>query len=243
MSVRIRLRRVGKRNQPSYRIVVADKRSPRDGRFIEKIGFYNPLTEPSIVEVNEARALHWLSVGASPSEAVERILGWSGTRDRFQRWRDGEDIDALIAEAEEAAAQAAPIDPRTRRPEIIDARLNPNRPAPVVEEEAEEEVYEDEIEDYVEDAIVEDEVMEEEYVEDEEIVEDVVDEAEELVEDVVEDVEETVEDVVDEVEDDVEDVVEDVEEELEVEELVDYSDEEEVEADDDVEETDEDEED
>ncbi len=76
--VRIRLRRQGARNQPSYRIVVADSRSPRDGRFIEIIGFYNPRTEPPTMRVDEERARYWLSQGAQPSEAVARILRKAG---------------------------------------------------------------------------------------------------------------------------------------------------------------------
>ncbi|MEA3460096.1 MAG: 30S ribosomal protein S16, partial [Chloroflexota bacterium] len=81
--VRIRLRRVGKKKQPSYRVVVADSRSPRDGRFIETIGFYNPLTDPPTARINEERALYWLSQGAQPSEAVARLLEKQGTLDRF----------------------------------------------------------------------------------------------------------------------------------------------------------------
>jgi len=72
--VRIRLRRQGARNQPSYRIVVADSRAPRDGRFIEILGFYNPRTNPPTFRVDEERARYWLSQGAQPSEAVARIL-------------------------------------------------------------------------------------------------------------------------------------------------------------------------
>lgn len=72
--VRIRLRRMGAKKKPFYRIVVADKRSPRDGRFIETIGTYNPLTEPETVSLEHERAAHWLSVGAQPSDAVARIL-------------------------------------------------------------------------------------------------------------------------------------------------------------------------
>jgi small subunit ribosomal protein S16 len=72
--VRIRLRRMGAKKKPFYRIVVADKRSPRDGRFIETIGTYDPLTEPETVEIQLDRAAHWLSVGAQPTEAVARIL-------------------------------------------------------------------------------------------------------------------------------------------------------------------------
>jgi len=72
--VRIRLRRVGAKKQPSYRIVVADARSPRDGRFIEVIGFYNPRTDPPTIEIQEDRARYWLSVGAQPSEPAARLL-------------------------------------------------------------------------------------------------------------------------------------------------------------------------
>ena len=72
--LRIRLRRVGKKKQPSYRIVVADARSPRDGAFVEQVGYYNPLTDPPQVAIQEDKVRHWLSVGAKPSETVERIL-------------------------------------------------------------------------------------------------------------------------------------------------------------------------
>ncbi len=70
--VRIRLRRMGAKKKPFYRIVVAHKESPRDGRFIEVIGTYNPRTEPETIEIKADRAAHWLSVGAQPSESV----GW-----------------------------------------------------------------------------------------------------------------------------------------------------------------------
>ena len=72
--VRIRLRRMGAKKSPFYRIVVADKRSPRDGRFIETIGTYDPNTQPETVTLNMERAAHWLSVGAQPSDGVIRIL-------------------------------------------------------------------------------------------------------------------------------------------------------------------------
>ncbi|MGC8787021.1 MAG: 30S ribosomal protein S16 [Anaerolineae bacterium] len=78
MAVRIRLRRTGAKKQASYRIVVADSRSPRNGRFIEIIGHYNPRTEPPTVEVDEERARYWLSQGAQPSDAVARLLEKKG---------------------------------------------------------------------------------------------------------------------------------------------------------------------
>lgn len=85
--VRIRLRRVGAKKQPSYRIVVADSEAARDGRFIENIGFYNPRTEPETVELNEERALHWLSVGAQPSDAVRRLLVKTGVMAQLEASR------------------------------------------------------------------------------------------------------------------------------------------------------------
>lgn len=127
--VRIRLRRVGSKHQPSYRIVVADKRSPRDGRFIEKIGFYNPRTQPATMEVDEARALHWLSNGADPSEAVARILTALGTMERYERLKKGEaTIEELLNEV--GALEASEVDPRTRRDDLTPA---PKKSEPVAE--------------------------------------------------------------------------------------------------------------
>jgi small subunit ribosomal protein S16 len=114
--VRIRLRRIGFKDQPSYRIVVADQRSPRDGSFIEVIGFHNPRTEPSTDIVQEERALHWLKVGAQPSEAVATIFRRTGTLARFERLRQGEAVETLVAEAETARAAAEPVSPRTSHP-------------------------------------------------------------------------------------------------------------------------------
>jgi len=78
MSVRMRLKRTGKRKQPSFRVVVADQRSPRDGRFVEEIGVYNPLTNPSQIRIEEDKALGWLSKGAQPSAGVVALLKRSG---------------------------------------------------------------------------------------------------------------------------------------------------------------------
>ncbi len=104
--VRIRLRRTGAKKQPSYRVVVADQRSPRDGRFIEIIGHYNPRTEPATVKIQEDRALHWLSVGAQMTDTVERLFKNLGTLERFARYKEGADLEALLSEAE-ATARAA----------------------------------------------------------------------------------------------------------------------------------------
>jgi small subunit ribosomal protein S16 len=72
--VRIRLRRTGAKKQASYRVVVADQRSPRDGRFIETLGYYNPRTNPPTFEINRERTMYWLQQGAQPSEAVQQML-------------------------------------------------------------------------------------------------------------------------------------------------------------------------
>ena len=99
--VRIRLRRVGSRNQASYRVVVADKESPRDGRFIEKVGHYNPRTNPSTVILKDDRVFYWLSVGAQPTEAVDGLFKQTKLWDRYERFKAGEDVDALVEEANE----------------------------------------------------------------------------------------------------------------------------------------------
>lgn len=81
--VKIRLMRMGKRKQPYYRVVVADSRSPRDGRFIENIGRYHPRAHPSVIEIDEERALHWLKSGAQPSDPVRVLLEKTGIWSRF----------------------------------------------------------------------------------------------------------------------------------------------------------------
>jgi len=81
--VKIRLRRVGAKKQPSYRVVVADAHSPRDGRFIETIGHYDPLRDPPAIKIDEGRALHWLRQGAQPTEAVAKMLRDLGITDKL----------------------------------------------------------------------------------------------------------------------------------------------------------------
>lgn len=84
MAVKLRLMRMGKKKQPSYRIVAADARSPRDGRFIEILGTYNPRTEPSALLVDNDRAVHWLRHGAQPTERVGKLLEISGAMDELR---------------------------------------------------------------------------------------------------------------------------------------------------------------
>ena len=78
MAVRMRLMRMGKKKQPMYRVVVVDGRAPRDGRYIEQIGRYEPLHDPSLVEIDNDKAAAWLNKGAQPSETVEKLLNISG---------------------------------------------------------------------------------------------------------------------------------------------------------------------
>jgi small subunit ribosomal protein S16 len=83
LAVRIRLRRTGAKNTPRYRLIVADGHAKRDGRFIEALGYYDPTAEPAVCEVNEERALYWLSVGAQPSETAKRLLSRAGIIKKF----------------------------------------------------------------------------------------------------------------------------------------------------------------
>jgi small subunit ribosomal protein S16 len=82
--VKIRLRRMGRRNRPFYRVVVADSRSPRNGKFIESIGYYNPLTEPATITIEEEKALKWLKCGAQPTDTVRSLLAKLGIMDKLK---------------------------------------------------------------------------------------------------------------------------------------------------------------
>jgi len=126
MAVKLRLRREGTKKRPHYRVVAADARSPRDGRFIEILGEYHPLSQPSDITIDNERAVHWLRHGAQPTAAVEKLLRISGAWDEFKpgdkpardRTAAGEKpklskrakqkaLDAAEAAAEAAAAPAA----------------------------------------------------------------------------------------------------------------------------------------
>jgi len=133
--LRIRLRRVGKKGNPSYRIVVADSRAPRDGAYVEWIGNYDPMADPPAVTIKEDRAQAWLSQGAQPSDAVARILDWKGILTRTPKQRTT--AKAVEEEPEVAAPAPAPVAeaPPTPQPEADDTTA-------VVEETAEEPVAE-----------------------------------------------------------------------------------------------------
>jgi small subunit ribosomal protein S16 len=112
--VRIRLRRIGLKAQPSYRLVVADKESPRDGRFLEIVGFYNPRTEPATLDIKEDRIFEWMSKGALPTESVAQLFKTAGTDERFERFKKGEALETLLEEAQKAKA-ARVVNPKTSR--------------------------------------------------------------------------------------------------------------------------------
>ncbi len=102
MAVRLRLMRMGKKKQPTYRIVAADKKAPRDGKFIEIVGTYDPREEPSVVNITQSKAVRWLSNGAQPSDRVQKLLEMSGAWDAFKSGTTVEDLEAK----EEAAREA-----------------------------------------------------------------------------------------------------------------------------------------
>jgi len=89
LPVRIRLQRAGRKKRPFYRVVVADSRSPRDGRFIEKIGYYDPIPDPAVVVIDEERAIRWLMVGAQPTDTVKSLLSKLGIWAKFTALKEG----------------------------------------------------------------------------------------------------------------------------------------------------------
>ncbi len=120
MAVKIRLKRTGATKRPCYRLVVADARSPRDGRFIESVGFYDPLTHPATVRVDAARVEHWLKVGARPSDSARALLERQGLLPRTER----RPVPAAsVAPAPEPAATSEPAAPEASdaAPEASDA--------------------------------------------------------------------------------------------------------------------------
>ena len=130
--VRIRLRRAGGKGQPTHRIVAANRESPRDGRFIEILGDYNPRTEPSTIRIKEDRIYYWLSVGAQPSDSVMQIFRVVGLMERYQRYKDGEDIEVLVAEGKQVEKDRN-VDPRTRRDDLVKIGSPKKKEEPVEE--------------------------------------------------------------------------------------------------------------
>jgi small subunit ribosomal protein S16 len=106
--VRLRLRKVGSKAQTSFRVVAADREHPRDGRFLEAVGYYNPRTQPATIQLDEAQIYQWLKNGAQPSDSVAQIFKSVGTLARFERFKQGEAVETLLAEASASTAKANP---------------------------------------------------------------------------------------------------------------------------------------
>ena len=147
MAVKLRLMRMGKKKQPTYRVVAADSRKARNGRFIEALGFYDPRRDPSVIEIDNDKAVAWLRNGAQPTERVEKLLKISGA------WTDfsGEQVDATppapspvvapvaeepVAEevAEEPVAEEAPVEEIAEEPAAEEAPVEEIAEEPVAEE-------------------------------------------------------------------------------------------------------------
>lgn len=130
--VKIRLKRVGKRKQPSYRVVVADSRSPRDGRIIESIGHYQPRHEPSIVSIDTERADYWISQGAQPSDAVRKLLQIAASQ--------GDAPQETVTPARAAAIKATPAasvtEPDTASADEVEGSEEPPAEVPEAEDQA-----------------------------------------------------------------------------------------------------------
>ncbi len=167
--LKIRLSRTGKKKQPSYRVVVANKDARRDGRVVERIGHYNPLVNPAEYRIQEDRALYWLSVGAQPTDAVRRLLEKQGTIARLQRFHAGEPMDSLVAEFTGTPVTAV----AAAEPVVVEVVAEEMETAVVEVVEFEDAVAEEIAQ---EEAVVE-EATEEEVTEEEVVVEDVAEEA------------------------------------------------------------------
>lgn len=151
--VKIRLRRMGTKKRPFFRVVVADSRSPRDGRFIENIGKYHPMNDPSVIEIDEDRAMHWLGQGAQPSDPVRVLLEKVGIWEKFRpgetrRVREpkpptppkqpaGEEPPAQEAPVQEAPVEEAPVE-ESSTPQPV-AEASPSEATPEPPEESKEE--------------------------------------------------------------------------------------------------------
>ena len=115
MAVKIRLRRMGAKKNPFYRIVVADSRYPRDGRFIEEIGTYNPNTQPSTIQIKSDRAQYWLGVGAQPTEQVLNLLKITGDWQKFKGLDGAEGTLKTVEAGPDAAARVEAVEAQAQK--------------------------------------------------------------------------------------------------------------------------------
>ena len=143
MAVKLRLMRMGKKKQPTYRVVVADSRKARNGRIIEAVGFYDPRRDPSVIEIDNEKAIGWLRNGAQPTERVEKLLKISGAWDEFKGQSPAPKVETAATEeapaeeavAEEAVPEEAPAEEAVA--EEAEADEAPAEEAPVEEAVAE----------------------------------------------------------------------------------------------------------
>ena len=138
MAVKLRLMRMGKKKQPTYRVVAADARKARNGRFIEALGFYDPRRDPSVIEIDNDKAVAWLRNGAQPTERVEKLLKISGAWTDFR----GEQVDATppapspvaVPVVEESVVEEAPVEEVAEESVVEEAPVEEVAEEPVVEE-------------------------------------------------------------------------------------------------------------
>ena len=143
MAVKLRLMRMGKKKQPTYRVVAADSRKARNGRIIEAVGFYDPRRDPSVIEIDNEKALGWLRNGAQPTERVEKLLKISGAWDEFKGQPATPKVEEAPAEeapVEEAVVEEAPVEEAVVEEAVVEeapVEEAPVEEAPVEEAEAE----------------------------------------------------------------------------------------------------------
>jgi small subunit ribosomal protein S16 len=135
--IKIRLRRVGGKKQPHYRVVVADARSARDGRFIEIIGHLDPRQDPPAFQITQERAIYWLERGAQPTGAVARLLDKLGTYQKLERVRAGESLDDIVAEIRAEAAEREALMEKAAEPSVAEEAVE-EVPAPALDMPVEE---------------------------------------------------------------------------------------------------------
>ena len=144
MAVRIRLQRHGRKKRPFYRLVAADARAQRDGAFLERLGYYNPLTDPADVFIDEEKALKWLRRGAQPTDTAKRLLSKRGILMKFEyeklgRPMPGDAVDEAVAETEDgqsAEAEAADAQPTDAETGSLLTEAAPDEATPESDEEA-----------------------------------------------------------------------------------------------------------
>jgi small subunit ribosomal protein S16 len=137
LAVKIRLMRVGKKKQPTYRVVVADARSPRDGRFLEILGQYAPRQEPSLVTIDSERALHWLNAGAQPTESAAKLLQIAGVWDAYKNANGKVAVSKPKVKSKAKTVKEAPAapEPAPAAPVPAPAAAAPAAEAPAAEPE------------------------------------------------------------------------------------------------------------